>query len=168
MYLKHIQVKHKCGYTYKYQLLYSCEVCYKTFLTKCELKEHDTFTHNPHYPCKECQLVFTKKVKFKRHVKSVHKVIQFTCDNCEYEASTKVIVTKHTDTLHVKFFELHYKGRNIIEEELYLVQKRKIFQKRKKIVIQRRMKNWKTRKKKKIKKKTLKIFYMNMLHIISL
>ena len=112
---------------------YSCDICSKTFVTKVKLKEHEKFTHNPHFECEECHLVLTEKAKFKHHVKSVHKGMVFTCYPCDFKANTKGIQTKHINTLHMDYFGLYYRKRNIIEEKI--------------IHIKVKAKNWKTRKK---------------------
>ena len=54
------------------------------------------------YSCNQCEYEATTQSNLKKHIESDHEKIRYSCNQCEYEATTQSNLNKHIESDHEK------------------------------------------------------------------
>ena len=85
--------------------IFKCVICEYPFKDQVTLKKHTAKHKKKHSEievkqcCGICETTILSNNELKRHIKIKHSE-QFTCNQCDFQASTKMILTKHINIKH--------------------------------------------------------------------
>ena len=98
---------------------YACDNCQKTFRTNNELRQHTALVHEDQskintlietYDDKQVEsrmlnisdkaLTLTCNDTLEKHIQLTHNTKRYLCDQCDYNATDEISLTKHKDTFH--------------------------------------------------------------------
>ena len=55
------------------------------------------------YSCDQCEYQFTRQSNLKRHILSVHEKVRYPCDQCEHQATTQGSLKRHIQCVHQEY-----------------------------------------------------------------
>ena len=82
-----------------------CDICEYPFKTQENLNSHkekhknETEEGETNQTCGICSTEFSSNNEFRNHIKIKH-ITQFNCENCDFQGSSKIILTKHLNLKH--------------------------------------------------------------------
>ena len=82
-----------------------CDICEYPFKTQENLNSHkekhknETEECETNQTCGICSTEFSSNNEFRNHIKIKH-ITQFNCENCDFQGSSKIILTKYLNLKH--------------------------------------------------------------------
>lgn len=99
------------------QQLFSCKVCEYPIGNKAEMINHipihNMYKRNPEIinKCNLCTKEFISNNDFREHIRTIHTHKQFNCQDCDFQASSQIILNKHNNLKH--------KEKNSVQESTF-------------------------------------------------
>ena len=84
----------------------TCKECEYPFRTEIEMNQHTAkhknYKRNPEINniCSLCGKTFISNNEFRDHIRTIHSRKQFNCQDCDFQASSQIILNKHINLTH--------------------------------------------------------------------
>lgn len=101
--LKFVLVKHKL--THSLEKNFVCDICAKSFSSKCNLQSHMVHhlpATSPRVQCPICQLWYKNTDTLRTHMHRHRDQRRHVCDTCQKECTTRSALAAHVRYVHLK------------------------------------------------------------------
>jgi KRAB domain-containing zinc finger protein len=80
---------------------FECSICSRKFTYNQTLKDHFKIMHTDfQVKCEVCLKTYKSKQGLRSHMLRIHKQ-NFACDSCGFVCTTKLLMQRHVDNVHV-------------------------------------------------------------------